>query len=253
MKAFRDGLRELGYVEGRTITIVSRFARGDPARLPGLVGELVALKVDVLFVTPKAQADAIRATTTIPIVSMGFADPMEEGAVSSLARPGRNITGVSWQSADTVGKRLQLARQLVPALKRLAVLFDPSDQRGRSAEAKAFEALAHNVGIKTEMFQLSDPSARQSVFDAISRYQPDVLVVVVSSLTLVPGEPIYRFAVARHIPTISETTVMAKAGALLAYGPDDMAITKRAAVYVVKSSKAQTRLIYLSSSPQNWS
>ena len=140
-------------------------------------------------------------------------------------------------SADTVGKRLELARQLVPAMKRLARLFDPSDQRGRAAEAKAFEALAHKMSITTEMFKLSDPSASQSVFGAISRYQPDVLVVVASSLTLVLGEPIYRFAVTRHIPTISETTVMARAGALLSYGPDDMAITKRAAVYVDKILK----------------
>jgi len=122
-------------------------------------------------------------------------------------------------------------------MKRLARLFDPSDQRGRAAEAKAFEDLAHKMSITTEMFKLSDPSASQSVFGAISRYQPDVLVVVASSLTLVLGEPIYRFAVTRHIPTISETTVMARAGALLAYGPDDMAITKRAALYVDKILK----------------
>jgi putative tryptophan/tyrosine transport system substrate-binding protein len=237
MKEFRHGLRELGYVEGHTITIVSRFARGDPARLPGLVRELVASKVDVLFVTPRAQADAIQATTTIPIVAMGFSDPIAEGAVSSLARPGRNITGISWQSADIVGKRLELAGQLVPGLKRVAVLFDPSDQRGRSAEAKAIEALAHNMGVKTQTFQLSDPSTKQSVFDAISRYQPDVLVVVASSLTLVLGGPIYRFAASRHIPTISETIVMANWGALLTYGADDLAMTQRAAAYVDKILK----------------
>src|SRR5690349_2802274 len=123
-----------------------RFAYGDPSRLPNLISELLAANVDVLYVTPRAIPDAVRITKTVPIVSMGFADPVAEGFVASLARPGKNLTGISEQSIDTAGKRLELAMDIVPSLKGAAVLLDPGDKR--TVGITAFQALAAKQGIK---------------------------------------------------------------------------------------------------------
>ncbi|MGH8613848.1 MAG: ABC transporter substrate-binding protein [Gammaproteobacteria bacterium] len=235
IQAFRNGLHDLGYVEGRTVTIVSRFADGDATRLPTLVAELVALKVDVLFVSPRALPVAMRATTTIPIVSMGFADPVAEGVVPSLARPGGNVTGISWQSADTAGKRLELARLLVPTLRRVAILFDPTDQR--SVDANAFRSLAGSLGVKTRAFELSTLAKQRTIYAAIARYRPEVLIVGVSPLTLMAREPISHFAMAHRIPLISEGIVMAQSGALLTYGPNELDLTRQTAFYVDKILK----------------
>jgi len=235
IEAFRSGLRDLGWVDGRTVTIVPRFAHGDAQRLPTIMAELVALNVDVLYVTPRAISVAMQATTTIPIVSMGFADPVVEGVVPSLARPGGNVTGFSWQSVDTAAKRLELARELVPALSRVAVLFDPTDQR--SADPNTIRSLASGIGIETRAFELSALSKQSTVYAAIARYQPDALIVGVSPLTLMAREPISRFATAHRIPVISEGMVMAQAGALLTYGPDELKLTRQTAVYVDKILK----------------
>lgn len=235
MQAFRSGLRDLGYVEGRTVNIVSRFADGDATRLPTLIADLVALKVDVLYVSPRGLADAVHATKTVPIVSMGFADPVAEGFAASLARPGGNVTGISWQSMDTAGKRLEFAKQLVPALRRVAILFDPADQR--SVDAKAFRSLAITLGVNARAFELSDPAKKPVVFQAIAQYRPDVLLVGLSPLTLMLRKPICGFAITHRIPLISEGIVMAASGALLTYGPNDLEATKRTAVYIDKILK----------------
>jgi putative ABC transport system substrate-binding protein len=230
VQAFRDGLRSQGFVDGASVTVVPRFANADPARLPALVADLVAMKVDVLVVTPKAFAQAMAATTTIPIVSMGFADPVAEGIVKNLAKPGGNVTGVSWQSKDTAGKRLQLAQQVVPSLRRAAVLFDPQD--GRSVDAQALFDAARPLGIATRGFELRRAVDAPAVLRAVASYKPDVLLVTVNPTTLMVRDALREFGLGQRIPLISEGRVMAAAGVLLTYGPNELDIMRRAAVYV---------------------
>ena len=127
-EAFRAGLRALGYVEGENVTIVARYANGDDAQVRPLVRELVALPVDVLLVSPSAVQAAKEATTSVPIVCANMLDAVESGLVASLSRPGGNLTGLTYQEAATDSKRLELARELVPAVRRLAVLFDATSE-----------------------------------------------------------------------------------------------------------------------------
>src|SRR5262249_40398381 len=138
---FRDGLRDLGYVEGRNIVLVTGYAEGSTERLREYIREFVAQKVDVMFINVKAVPMAKQLTSTIPIVSAGFNDPVAEGHADTLAHPGRNITGVSWQSPDADAKRLQIAMELVPGLKRVATLVDPNDPSSL-VEIRAFRQAA---------------------------------------------------------------------------------------------------------------
>ncbi len=145
--AFREGLRELSYVEGRNIRLITRYAEGDPTKLRKIVEEFVALRVDAMFLNAKAVPFAKKMTSTIPIVSAGFADPVGEDLAQSLGAPGGNVTGLSWQSLDASEKRLQLALEIVPTLKRVAVLTDPDDP-GIALDAKAIQRIASTVGVK---------------------------------------------------------------------------------------------------------
>ena len=141
---FRQGLSELGYVDGRNVTIVTRYARGDASRFPTLLAELIAQNVDVMIVSPKAVQEAKRATKTIPIVVAGLSDPVAEGIAISLARPGGNFTGTSWASPDASGKRLQLAMELLPKLRRVALLFDVN-AKGALVEVQGTRAAAASI------------------------------------------------------------------------------------------------------------
>jgi putative ABC transport system substrate-binding protein len=136
--AFAEGLRELGYVEGKNLTLFTRYANGDESRLPRLIRELLDLKIDLLFVSQAAIGPAMKATTTVPIVCATMNDPVGAGQVVSLSRPGRNLTGLSWQSVDTATKRFELARELRPKLSTMALLFDKGDRTGQ-IEAQVVE------------------------------------------------------------------------------------------------------------------
>jgi putative ABC transport system substrate-binding protein len=146
-EAFRSGLREHGYVDGRDVNIVTVYADGDAARVPALASKLVAMNVDVMFVSPRAVDIARRATATIPIVCVGFGDPVAEGLVSSLARPGGNVTGISSASIEASPKRVELAIEAIPRLRRLALLFDVTHS-GAPEEAEAVRDTAHRAGLK---------------------------------------------------------------------------------------------------------
>jgi ABC-type uncharacterized transport system substrate-binding protein len=166
---------------------------------------------------------------------MGFADPVVEGFVASLARPGKNLTGISEQSIDTAGKRLELAMDIVPSLKRAAVLLDPGDKR--TVGITAFQALAAKQGIKTRAFPLLHADTFEAVLNGVARYQPAILFIERSPMTLMLRDSICQFATAHAIPVIGEGIVMAKAGALISYGADELETTRRLAVYVDKILK----------------
>jgi putative ABC transport system substrate-binding protein len=209
----------------------ARYANSDIGRLPVLVDELIALDVDVLFVTYRAVRAAKRATATVPIVSTAFYDPVAEGLVESLARPGGNVTGLSWQTPETSGKRLELIMQLVPGLERTALLFEPSDP-GALLEANALRSAARRAGVTISLFELRNASDLAAVLAAMGRQRPQTLIVGHSAITVEHRERIASFAIRNGLPLVSEGSEFAEAGALLTYGPNVAESFRRAAHYV---------------------
>ena len=235
-RAFRDGMLALGYVDGQNVTYFTRYANGNPDRLPSLVGELIAAKVDVLYVTVKALQAATQATTTIPIVSASFYDPVAEGFANSLARPGGNVTGMSWQTPETSGKRLELTREVLPGLRRVALLFDPNDP-GAVLDANAVRSAAASAGLRVTGFEVNDWRALDTVLAAIESDRPRALILIHSPLAVYYRERIVHFAIDRRLPVVSEGRDFADAGALLTYGPSIVDMFRRGAGYVDKILK----------------
>jgi putative ABC transport system substrate-binding protein len=234
---FRQGLRDLGYVEGGSIAFETRFARGNEAVLPMLAADLVRLGVEVILVidTPALEA-ARRATKTIPIVMAGFGDPVAEGFVTALARPGGNITGVSWLTPEVSGKRLELLREFLPKVSRVALLLDPTDAIATS-ELKAARAAARVIGVTLNVFEVRDARQLEKAFADIKNAYPDALVVVDTVRTFVDRARIASFAAAARLPLVSEERAFADAGGLMTYGPSVPDLYKRAATYVDKILK----------------
>lgn len=229
--AFRQGLSELGYVDGRSVTIVTRYAHGDAGKIPILLAELIAQKVDVMFVGTRSIQEALRATKTIPVVSAGFADPVAEGIAVSLARPGGNFTGVSWQSVDLSGKRLQIAMELLPKLTRVALLFDSSDKVAL-VEVQGTRRAASSLNCAVREFPVRNSADYDRVFAAIRNDAPPALIVTDTPLMLQNRNRILRFAEDQKLPIITEGGDFAKEGALLAYGAHPYEGFRRGAYYV---------------------
>src|SRR5262245_50383148 len=218
-RPYLEGMGSLGWTDGRTAQFFVRYDGGDTNRLPVLAKELIGLGIDVLVVNGRALPAARTATSTIPIVSLDMWDPVAEGVTSSLARPGGNITGVSWQTLDTAGKRLELAKELLPDLRRFGLLTDSGDP-GAVIEAKGFRAIARSAGVRLRIFQVRHPGELASAFAAIKRDRTEVLIVSTSTLTIHHLERILSFASSNRLPTVSEAPEFAEAGVLLTYGPD---------------------------------
>ena len=234
-QTFQSRLRDLGYVDGKTATFVTRFADGDSARLPALLAELLEQKLDVLWITPRAFPVAKRARTATPMVSV-FVDPVAEGMAKSLARPGGNITGMSWQTLESSGKRVQITQELIPKLSRIAVLYDLGDPAAaletrllRDA-AKALKLLVSELGFR-------NAKELKAAFVAIKHDQRQAIVVVHSALSVHHRSDIVRFASEARLPFISEGRDFADAGALLSFGPSVIDMFKRTANYVDKILK----------------
>jgi putative ABC transport system substrate-binding protein len=228
---FRAGLRELGYKEGANIQVIALYAGGDVRRIPGLVDELIAQNVDVMLVIGLAIPFAREKAPSIPIVCPSFFDPISEGFVTSLARPGGNLTGLSWQSSDSSGKRVELGTQLVPDLKRLGVIFADTD-RGPILDASRTEEAAKRLGLRVKMYPFRDARSLDEQLAAVLKDRPPVLIAVDSSLAITHRERIASFATKSHIALISEGRHWTDAGAVLAYGPNAQEIYRRAATYV---------------------
>jgi putative ABC transport system substrate-binding protein len=235
--ALREGLRELGYVEGQNIAIEWRWARGKLERFPDLAAELVQLKVDVIVVAtvPGAQA-AQRATRTIPIV-MGFvSDPVANGLVASLARPGGNITGLAVPTPEIAGKRLQLLREVAPTAARIAVLSDPG-QPGASADLRGTEAAALASGIQLQVWEARSSGELDRAFTAIARARAAGIIILPSTTLFANRAHIAQLAVKHRLPTSAWVRELPEAGCLMSYGASLPDAARRAAYFVDKILK----------------
>ena len=236
LRAFLEAMRKLGWIDGQNARFVVRYADGDVRRFPALTAELVALGVDVLYVTAPAVPAARRATTTIPIVCADFYDPIAEGVVSSLARPGGNVTGISWQSIDSAGKRLELTTELVPGLRRVAILFQAGDP-GAALEVKGLLATARRLNVTVRTFEVRDSRDIEAAFVTLRRDRVEAVIVSANPLTFSASDNIVRLASSMKLPLISEPGEFAKSGFLLTFGPDIVEAHKRGALYVHKILK----------------
>jgi len=237
VEAFRQGLRDLGYVEGKNIAFEYRWAEGKLDRLPDLAADLVRAKVDLIVTstTPAIQA-AKNATTTIPIVFAAAGDPVATGLVAGLARPGGNITGLSLLSAELSGKRLELLKETVPGISRVAVLWNTASV-AMALTVKEVQAAAVTLGVTPHMVGVRHPDDFAGAFAAIARARPDALVVVLDPFTLVHRKRILEFAAANRLPAMYELRVFVDEGGLMAYGPSVTDMSRRAATYVDKILK----------------
>ena len=227
--AMRESLRQLGYVEGQNVRIEFRSAQGKLERLPGLAEELVRLKVDVIVAggDPAIRA-AQRATDTIPIVMVGYVyDPVASGLIDSYGRPGRNVTGVFTRMSELVGKRLQLLKEVVPNLSRVAVFGDSSSQR----ELDEVEPAAHSLGLQVTLVDLRAAYNFKSAFK-VAKKKAGAVVLLYSSEFYVARAQIAASALEFKLPTAAAFSQIAEAGGLLSYGPEAMDAYHRVAYFV---------------------
>ena len=238
LDAFRQGLRDLQYVEGQNIVIEDRWADGRAERFPELLAELIRSKVDVIVVasTPGATA-AKRSESLTPVVFWGVSDPVGIGLVASLGHPGGNITGVALGTEDGLpGKWVELLREAVPNTTRLAVLWNPG-ARGLELRVKELRAAAATLKLKLYGFEVRSATEFDGAFNAISKTQVGGLIVMVDPLTLRNRERIVRLAAQTRLPTIYGFSEFARSGGLMAYGPSVADQARRAATYVDKVLK----------------
>jgi putative ABC transport system substrate-binding protein len=230
-----EGLRELGYTPGRDIVFEFRSAvGGGPGLLPQLAAELVATKVDML-VTPGTVAalEAAKVTKTVPIVMVGTADPVETGLVASLARPGGNVTGLAVNAVEIAAKRVQLLKEAVPKLHRVAVLWNSSVQ-SMTLGFQMIEQAAPTLGVTVQSVRVSGSDDFDQAFAAIERGLPGGLIVLFGPLRGTDLPRIVEFAVHHRIPTIFEVGQGVRGGGLMEFGPGQWRMARRAAAYIDK-------------------
>jgi putative tryptophan/tyrosine transport system substrate-binding protein len=233
IEIFRQALRALGYVEGGNIAIEYRYADGHYDRLPVLAADLVRLKVDIVVTegTPPTRA-AIQATTTIPIVMTVTGDPVAAGLVTNLARPGGNLTGASFFFPEIAAKRLQLLKEVIPALSRVTIVWNPSNAV-HGPTVKEVEAAAKAFGIEVQHVKIQAPADVDDALLAIGRRR-ESLVVLEDAMINVCSTQIVHVASKHRLPTIFGLTTFAAAGGLMAYGPNRPELWRRAATFVYK-------------------
>ena len=232
LDTFLQGLRDLGYVDGQTITIEWRYSEGRAERFPDLAAELARLKVDLIVAvsTPAALA-AKHAASTIPIVMVYVADPVGTGLVTSLGRPGGNLTGISDMATDLSAKRLELLKEAVPTLSRVAVLWNSADP-GMVLRFREIETAARVLGLTLQSLEVRGPDGFEWAFTAMTQERPDGLFVVAEVLTLTHRCRILDFAARNRLPAMYEFGVFAREGGLMAYGPQLTDTFQRGAYHV---------------------
>ena len=231
------GLRELGYVEGKNIIIESRSAEGKYERLPGLAGELVQMKVDVIVAaTSRAIHAAQQATTTIPIVMVRTPDPVGTGFVASLSRPGRNITGLSDINVDVISKYLELLRAAVPKLSRVTVLVHPATPTHPDF-LKRIQATERTNSVTISPAQASTASQIEAAVGAMARARAEALIVLPDPFFLTQARRIAELAAQHRLPTMFWTRDPVESGGLMSYGQNNAEHYHRAATYVDKILK----------------
>jgi putative ABC transport system substrate-binding protein len=234
---FRDGLRDLGYVEGRNITIEYRWADGKYESFPALVAELVALKVDVIVAAGTPAALAVkRATTTLPVVMVVVGNPVGTGLAASLARPGGNLTGLASIGSDLEGKRFELLKEVVPKLSRVAFLVNPANVLHAFSERQAREA-AGVLRLKVRLVAVREDEEFDHAFDTIVQERSGALIVLADRLFLHNRARIVAFATRARLPGVYPYRELAEAGGLMSFGPNYPDMHRRAAIYVDKILK----------------
>jgi putative ABC transport system substrate-binding protein len=233
-EATRLALRELGYIEGRTIATEYRYAEGKRDRFPELAAELVRLKVDVLVVAGgNTPVRAVKnATKTIPIVMAGGSDPVEAGLVESLARPGANVTGLTNLARELGGKRLELLKEAVPKLARVAVLYDPVNPSHVREVKEVLPMTAGALKVTIQPWEVPDPENFERAFGTFNKEHPDGLYVLSGTRVWAIYKLIASFALKSRLPSIYNNLEAVDAGGLMYYGADVVDSYRRVAVYV---------------------
>ena len=240
--AFRHGLRDLGYIEGKNIILEIRGGEAKPDRLSDLAAELVRHKVDIIVAGGRGAVDAVKdATSTIPIVMRYDADPVRMGVVTSLAHPGRNITGLASITQELNGKRLELLAEVVPEAKRIAVLAAQTDQARYMASGtyKELEAAARALGVKLQVVLARDPATIDNAFLAMTKERAQALIVIPSGAYIQHREHIIKHAAKNRRPAIYFQPIFVENGGLISYGPDFADEFRRLAIYVDKILKGR--------------
>jgi len=236
--ALRQGLSELGYVEGETIALEWRWAQGKNEGFAGLAAELVRLKVDIIVAgTDPAVQAAQRATRTIPIVMAFATDPVSLGFVTSLARPGGNITGLSFQSsAEIAGKRLQLLREIVPTVARVSILGDPREPDTQDG-LREMEAASRGLSLRLQPVEVRSGGELDRAFAAIAREHAGGIVILRGTVLFAYRARIAQLAAKHRLPTMAWQRALTEAGGLMSYGANLSDLARRAATYVDKILK----------------
>ena len=234
-EAFVQGLRDLGYIEGRNLVIEYRDADGKVERLPALAAELVALKVDVIVASGTLAALAARrATKTLPIVFSPAGDPVGSGLVTSLARPGGNVTGLSAFAPELVGKRLELLKEAVPGISRVAVLWQPGafGERAEMDTLKRAEVAARDLGVPLQFVEARGPADFDRAFSDMTRARAGALTVLASNMFNSERRRLVDLAAKNRLPALYSARELVDAGGLMSYGANLADLNRRAATYV---------------------
>jgi putative ABC transport system substrate-binding protein len=236
VEAFRQGLRELGYAEGRNVTLEYRWAEGKDERLPGLAADLVRLKVDVIVASGAAPVLAAKqATTVIPIVMPVIGDPVRLGLVASYARPGANVTGFAVQNDELAGKWVQLLKEALPSITRVALLADPASE---GQQVRTAEVAARYLGVQSHVLNVDRPDGLGTAFAEAKRNHADALIVLGSPLFSTHRTRLVELAAKHRLPTMyHQREFVVGSGGLMSYGADFLDLFRRAATHVDKILK----------------
>ena len=240
LAAMMTGLAEHGFIAGRNLTIDQRAARGQIHDLPLLAQELAAAKVDVIVTTGFPPAVAAKATGLPTVAASGVGDPVATGLIESLARPGTNVTGISDEASELSTKRLGILKELVPELRRVAMLWN-QDDLGMSLRYKASSEAAAGLGVAVQALGVREPDDFNAAFSAMDHDRPDAILMVSDSLTVLNRKRVFEYAAAHRLPAIYEAEIFVREGGLMSYGADSTESYRRSADFVdqiVRGAKA---------------
>ena len=240
LDAFRQGLRQLGYTEGRNIAIEYRGADGRIERFPTLAAELVRLEVDLIFAANTRAALAARqATSTIPIVSAVMGDPVEDGLVASLAQPGGNVTGLTFLAPELTAKRMQLLKDALPNVSRVAALWHPGAYGERTMDdmLKATESAAQTLGVQLQLIEVRAAGELERAFSTMMKERAEALFLFPTPMLFLARRRIIELAATNRLPSVSQAREFVELGGLIAYGANINDLFRRSTVYVDKILK----------------
>jgi putative ABC transport system substrate-binding protein len=241
LRAFRQGLKDTGYVEGENVSFSYHFAENQADRLPELAADLVRHQVAVIAATAGNAAFAAKtATTTIPVVFLAGEDPVKLGLVASLARPSGNLTGINLFTAELVAKRLELLRELVPRAARVAVMVNPADVTTTKSTLAEVEAVARVISMQIQVLNVNSSRDIDAVFETIARERPDALLVASSAFFSGRHVQLVQLAAYHHLPAAYSLREFAEVGGLMSYGPNIGDAWRQAGVYtgrILKGAK----------------